>query len=94
MEGLQQRDCGLQCHGGGPWWVSRERSAKQRQAWQIEGSQMVQTGEDGKPIPGSTFAFDHIYGTRSRTSDVYKHSAQAIVKDTMTGINGMFVNGE
>ena len=42
----------------------------------------------GAPIRASSFAFDHVYGSGSRSIDLYDTVAKGIVESAMRGMNG------
>jgi len=59
--------------------------------WLCEPQRITQlTGPNGKPLPGSAFAFDRVFSEHETTCDIYDSFVRPLALSVLSGINGLF----
>eukprot|EP00729_Bicosta_minor_P023694 gene23694-9181_t len=63
--------------------------------WVVNDDSLTQCTANGRPIPTASYSYDHVFGSGSKTEEVYQRVAKQIVLSTMDGINGtIFAYGQ
>ena len=75
--------------------IPREVEIGERVAWHISENAIMPFDEEGKPIKGQTYSFDHIFGPGATTTEMYETTAHQVVQSALEGFNAtIFAYGQ